>query len=177
MLEAVLVELVEHGMLAMSIEAIATRAGVSKATIYRWWPDKVALTLEALQELPELPVPDTGALEGDLVELRDALIELVETTSLGDVLPALIAERRRYEHHDAIARYMTQRSAPFLAIVRRAVARGELPDHIDPELLAQLFSSPLANSIVFRDQPLDDSEWRTVIDIVAAGARAEKAHR
>ena len=174
MLEAVLDELVEHGMLAMSIEAIAARAGVSKATIYRWWPDKVALTLEALRELPELPEPDTGSLEDDLCELRRALVELVDTTSLGDVLPALIAERRRSEHREDIARYIAQRSAPFEVIVRRAVDRGELPPHLDPQLLAELFSSPLANSILFHDRPLDDAEWRAVIGVVTAGARAQE---
>ncbi len=176
-LDAVLLELVEHGLLGMSIEAIAARAGVSKATIYRWWPDKVALTVEALRELPELTEPDTGSLEGDLRELRVGLVELVETTSLGDVLPVLIAERRRSEHSDDISAYITQRSAPFLAIVNRAVARGELPSHVDAALMADLFSSPLANSLLFHDRPLDDGEWRRVIRVVTTGVRAEEVHR
>ncbi len=161
----------------MSIEAIAARAGVSKATIYRWWPDKVALTVEALRELPELTEPDTGSLEEDLRELRVALVELVETTSLGDVLPVLIAERRRSEHRDDIGAYITQRSAPFLAIVHRAVERGELPSDVDPALIADLFSSPLANSLLFHDRPLDDAQWRRVIRVVTAGVRAEEVHR
>jgi AcrR family transcriptional regulator len=163
--------LVGRGMLAMSIESVASRAKVSKATIYRWWPDKIALTLEALRELPPLPEPDTGSLHSDLRALRTALLELIETTSLGDVLPVLVAERRRSEHRDEITDYVRERSAPFLHVVQRAVERGELPDVIDPELLAELVASPLAHSIMFGEHPLDDRQWTAVIEIVIAGAR------
>jgi AcrR family transcriptional regulator len=168
-LAATLDELADHGIGSMTIESIADRAGVSKVTIYRWWPDKIALTIDALNQLPELAVPDTGRLEGDLRSLRVALIELIETTRLGDVLPALIAERRRSEHHDAISGYIDQRSQPFRRIVDRALARGELPHDLDPELITHLLASPLSSSILLRDTPLDDEQWITTIRVVVAG--------
>jgi AcrR family transcriptional regulator len=174
-LDATLDELAQRGIRSMTIESVAERAGVSKVTIYRWWPDKVALTLDALQRLPELVVPDTGRLEGDLRELRVRLVELVETTRLGGVLPALVAERNRSEHHDAISGYIRERSQPFRDIVDRAVARGELPRHVDPDLIAHLFASPLSGSMLLRDTPLDDDEWGLTIRVVVAGLH-EEAH-
>lgn len=168
-LAATLDELADNGIRSMTIESIADRAGVSKVTVYRWWTDKIALTLDALNQLPDLTVPDTGTLEGDLRLLRVALIELIDTTRLGDVLPALIAERRRSEHHDAISDYIDQRSAPFRIIVQRAIERGELPDHLGVELVAHLFASPLSGSILVRDAPLDDQQWVTIIRVLVAG--------
>ncbi len=173
-LSATLDELADNGIRSMTIEAIAERAGVSKVTIYRWWPDKIALALDALHELPELAVPDSGSLEGDLRLLRVALIELIDTTRLGDVLPALIAERRRSEHHDAISGYIDQRSEPFRLIVLRALARGELPDHIDTDLIAHLFASPLSGSILLRDAPLDEAQWITTIRVLVAGLHSTR---
>jgi AcrR family transcriptional regulator len=172
-LAATLDELVERGIRSMTIESIAQRANVSKVTIYRWWPDKIALTLDALDQLPELEVPDTGALESDLRALRTALIELMETTRLGNVLPALIAERHRSEHHDAISGYIEQRSEPFGRIIDRALTRGELPRLVDPILITHLFASPLSGSILLRDTPLDDEQWTTTIRVIVAGLHTE----
>lgn len=174
---ATLDELARRGMRAMTIESVAERAGVSKVTIYRWWPDKVALTLEALRELPELAVPDTGTLERDLRALRTRLVGLIETTRLGDVLPALVAERHHSEHRVEIGRYIAERSEPFRAIVRRAIGRGELPAGVDPDLAARLFASPLGNSLLLRDRPLDDDEWTFAIRVVASGLRTERHAR
>src|SRR6202000_695497 len=71
--------LLEHGLAAVSMDAVAARAGVSKATIYRWWPTKETLALDALytEWTAAAPVPkDTGSLRGDLNQLlspRDRL--------------------------------------------------------------------------------------------------------
>lgn len=175
-LGATLDELADNGIRSMTIESIADRAGVSKVTVYRWWTDKIALTLDALNQLPELTVPDTGALESDLRSLRVALIKLIDTTRLGDVLPALIAERRRSEHHDAISDYIDQRSTPFRIIAQRAIGRGELPEHLGVDLVAHLFSSPLSGSILLRDAPLDDQQWVAIIRVLVAGLHASPDH-
>jgi len=61
--------LLEHGLPGVSMDAVAERAGVSKATIYRWWPSKETLALEAVYRAwsaAEAPQPDTGSLRGDL---------------------------------------------------------------------------------------------------------------
>src|SRR6201985_3313739 len=72
--------LLEHGLAAASMNAVAARAGVSKATIYRWWPTKETLALDALytEWTAAAPVPkDTGSLRGDLVELLSPWARLV----------------------------------------------------------------------------------------------------
>jgi AcrR family transcriptional regulator len=173
-LDATLGELTDHGFLGLGIEAIAQRAGVAKTTIYRWWPDKVALALDALRHLPELPESDTGSLVGDLDLLRRDLLELLASTSLGSVLPVLIAERRRRsEHQMAIDEYMRERSMPWARAVERAIARGELPAGIDAELVALLLAGPLTHSILFTDEPLGERAWAEAIAITLSGIRAQ----
>jgi AcrR family transcriptional regulator len=176
-LAATLDELVDVGLLRLSIESVAARAQVGKATIYRWWPDKVALVLEALRELPTMPEPETGSLREDLRALRVALVDLVATTSLGDVLPVLIAERRRSDHRDAIDDYIRERSTPFVRIVRRAMSRGELPRDLDADLVADQITGPLAMSILLRDEPLTDAQFSELVDLTLAGIGARQHPR
>jgi AcrR family transcriptional regulator len=173
-LDATLGELTEHGFLGLGIEAIAQRAGVAKTTIYRWWPDKIALALDALRHLPELPEADTGSLAGDLDLLRRDLLELLASTSLGSVLPVLIAERRRRsEHQGAIDDYMRERAMPWARAVRRAMARGELPPDVDAGFVALLLAGPLTHSILFMEAPLDEQAWAAAIAVTLAGIRAQ----
>ncbi len=167
-LAAALDEIAEHGIAGMTIESVAARAGVSKVTIYRRWPDKIALALAALDSLRELTLPDTGNLIDDLREIRRDLLELVSSSSLADVLPALMAERRRSEHSDAIRQYVESRSRPFVVVIERAIARGELRTSMPSDLIAHAISSPLAMSLLNRDAPLTDREW---IDVVRAFIR------
>lgn len=175
-LAAALDEIAEHGISGLAIERVAARAGVSKVTVYRRWPDRIALVLAALETLPELVVPDTGTIRDDLRALRVELVHVVAESSLADVLPALLAERRRSEHREAIARYVEQRSAGFGTVVARAIARGELRTTRPPALVAELLAAPLAMSIMNRDHPYTDDEWCAVVDTVLAGLHHEGAH-
>jgi AcrR family transcriptional regulator len=175
-LDATLAELSDHGFLGLSIEGVALRAGVAKTTIYRWWPDKVALALEALRSLPELPEPDTGTLATDLEQLRRALVDVVATTALGTVLPALIAEHQRdTEHRPALDEYISSRTAPFQRAVQRAIERGELPATTDADLAALVIVAPLSHSILFTDRAFDEPTWARVVAITTAGIRAQEA--
>jgi AcrR family transcriptional regulator len=174
-LAATLDEIAARGIGATTIEGVAARAGVAKATIYRRWPDKIALVLAALESLPALATPDTGSLVGDLRELRRNLLEVVETSTLGDVLPALMAERRQSAHRHAIRRYVEDRSRPFVTIVERAMQRGEVASDMPADLIAHLFSSPLGMSLMNRDRPLSDAEWTRIVNVIVTGLRAHGA--
>ncbi|HEX4017565.1 MAG TPA: TetR/AcrR family transcriptional regulator [Frankiaceae bacterium] len=162
-LAAALDEIAERGIAGMAIESVAARAGVSKATIYRRWPDKIALALSALGSLPELVVPDTGVLIDDLRQLRRDLLDVVARSNLAEVLPALLAERRRSGHGDSIRRYVESRSRAFAIVIERAIARGELHSSLSVDLIAHAISSPLAMSVLNREEPLTDDEWTGVI--------------
>src|SRR5262245_57602582 len=78
---------------AVSIDAVAKRAGVSKATIYRWWRSKETLTLDALYEewSPSTQVRDTGTLRGDLRALLEPWVRLVGQRPYGAVVARLVA--------------------------------------------------------------------------------------
>ena len=134
----------EVGINRMSMSDVAERAGVSKTTIYRRWTSKEQLVLDALRSaMGPLDDVDTGCVHDDL---RAYLIELGERMWRGrtsDVLPHLI----EVACHDTAVRsrlddYVHHRRAPMLAILRRGVARGDLPDDIDVDALADVLLGP-----------------------------------
>src|ERR1700754_2622678 len=87
--------LLEHGLDAVSMDAVAARAGVSKATIYRWWPTKESLALDALYTEWSAVQPgprNTGTLRGDLLSLLRPWARLATSKPYGRVIGALISE-------------------------------------------------------------------------------------
>ena len=87
-LDATLELLVEVGFSALTVEGVASRAGVGKATIYRRWPSKLPLVVEAFGQLPGFPEVDTGDLAEDLKQMLRGYIQLFHTTPLATVLPS-----------------------------------------------------------------------------------------
>jgi AcrR family transcriptional regulator len=155
------------GLGKLTIEGIAARAGVGKATIYRGWSSRIELALEAMEQLPELPVPDTGSLAEDLRAILRSLAELFASTPLQSVLGHLAAQGRSMEP-EARA-YIERRVAGQSAIFERAVARGELPSGGDPELLGTVALGPVVNRAFFGPAPPDDAFIDLVVATVVAG--------
>ena len=85
-LDATLELLVEVGFSALTVEGVAGRAGVGKATIYRRWPSKLPLVVEAFSQLPALEEVDTGNLVDDLTQMLRGYLQLFNSTPLGAVL-------------------------------------------------------------------------------------------
>src|SRR3982074_3148364 len=93
-LEAAFTLLLEHGLNAVSMDAVAERAGASKATIYRWWPSKALLALDALFRQMEPGRPeayDTGSLAGDLRALIVPWVQQLASRPYGRVIAALLS--------------------------------------------------------------------------------------
>ncbi|WP_433378370.1 TetR/AcrR family transcriptional regulator [Actinoplanes sp. CA-142083] len=139
--------LVEHGFAKLTVEAIAQRAGVAKQTIYRWWPSKTDILLEAFltDAAEELTPPDTGDLAADLAGHLSALATFLTASDAGAVFRALTAEslhdprlaaRLRAEHLSA------QRARDRLPL-ERAVARGDLPAGADLDAMVDRLVGPL----------------------------------
>src|SRR6478609_6813817 len=85
--------LAEVGYSALTIEGVAARAGVGKATVYRWWPSKGALTIEALVVNGSAPpTQDTADLRADLIDAVDRVITLLTTSTEGTTVAALTAD-------------------------------------------------------------------------------------
>jgi AcrR family transcriptional regulator len=138
-LRATLELLVVEGLRGLSIEMIAQRAGVGKATIYRRWSSKEEIVGEAVSNLhAELPVPDTGSARGDFLAFADFLVKASEARGGGaDVLARLLGEAS----HDArlhqifTANLVEPRRRAVRTILQRGIDRGELRDDVDIELM------------------------------------------
>ena len=176
-LEAAAGLLLEHGLAAVSMDAVAARAGVSKATIYRWWPTKETLALDALYAEWSLaaPVPkDTGSLRGDLIELLSPWVRLVAAQPYARVIAALLANTRTDPAFAAeYRRRVTEpRRDQAREIFRRAIERGEVPADLDVEVALDLIYGPLYLRLLQDHAPLDDGFVRAAIDMALAGVTA-----
>jgi AcrR family transcriptional regulator len=169
-LDATLELLAEVGFSALTVEGVATRAGVGKATIYRRWPSKLPLVVEAFGQLPGLEDSDTGSLRGDLTMMLKSYLQLFNSTPLAAVLPSLAGERANspelWEMFDPVMRV---RRKPLEAALARAVARGELPENLDLELAADLIVGPIAVRLFFRGAKLDPKIVTPIVDLALAG--------
>jgi AcrR family transcriptional regulator len=138
-LAAALHALVTEGFDAMTIEGVAAAAGAGKATVYRRWHNKIDLVIDAIREQVALraDIVDTGDIGADM---RSFLTQL-QCDLLGPngaLLATFMAERLR---HPSLAQafeeqYVSQKRAQLRRLVRRAVARGDLPADSDIDLLA-----------------------------------------
>ena len=146
LLEAALREFVARGYEAMSLEAIAATAGVSKITLYRRWDSKLALVRELLESLSdETPMEDQGSLEEDLrVLLREAYRAGVASPA-GQIMPRFVAEIA--SHPELLDLYRTvilpPRMARLRTLIARARARDELREDLPFTILADLFGGPI----------------------------------
>lgn len=168
--------LLEHGPGAASMDAVAERAGVSKATIYRWWSHKEALALDALYAEWSVPSPpDTGQLRGDLIALLAPWVAILTGRSFACVTAALIgAAGQNPEFGERYrASFIEPRRAPGREILRRAKARGELRAAIDGEVALDLIYGALYHRMLNGHAPLSQHFVEQVVDTALAGiARA-----
>jgi AcrR family transcriptional regulator len=149
-LDATLALLVEVGYSALTVEGIAQRAGVGKATIYRRWPSKLPLVIEAFGELPAFEEADTGDLRGDLDHILRSYVRVYNTTPLGAVVPSLAGELpHNPELMDLFAPVVKERRRPLIRALERAVQRGEIPRDIDLDLAADLVLGPITVRVFF----------------------------
>src|SRR5688572_31318008 len=120
------------------MDVVTTSAGVNKTTIYRRWPSKASLAAAAVEWMRrfvhDVPLPDTGSLERDLVEAFERRVNFKDRVE-GRAWARLLAEKHDPEVSAVIDDAVKERSDAWYAMVTRAVARGELPAGTDPRLL------------------------------------------
>lgn len=136
-LSATLTLLDEIGYRALTIEAVAARAGVGKTTIYRRWPSKLELVVEAVAEMrPPLPTEDTGSLQGDFLAFQRGQISRVAAGPMPRIAPRLLAESvSDRELHEAVQRELIDPIRTAIGeVLQRGVDRGELRADLDLEL-------------------------------------------
>ena len=165
--------LAEKGLLGMSMEEVATRAGVGKATVYRRWPSRGALALDAfLAEFQSQLAPaDTGSFRGDLRAAVRAWARAVATTRAGHMLVGLIAEAQR-DPDLAVAwreRVFNPLREHHRGIVERAVRRGELPASTDADLVLDLVFGAAYHRLLHGHLPLNERFATNAVDVVVDG--------
>lgn len=163
----------ETGYQRTTVDAIASRAGVSKATIYRWWPGRAAVLLEAfLTEVEDdLAFPDSGSVRQDLVEQLHALSHLLAETRLGRMAISLLGEAQ----HDAElavafrASWLAPRRAAGRAVLTRAVERGDLRPDLDLEVALDGLYGPIYLRLLFGHGTLERPVIEALVDQVLQG--------
>lgn len=151
--------LVEGGLGGFSIDEVSRRSGVAKTTIYRHWPTRAALVVEACSRLGDARrVPDTGSFGGDVATLLGDLAALLRTARWSSVLPSIIDAAERDPDLAAVhGRIQVGHTAPFREVIARSVRRGELPPGTDPSALIAALVGPLFYRRWFSREPLDDA--------------------
>ena len=173
--EAVIEELTTTGYAALTVERVAQRAGVHKTTIYRNWKDADSLLADALAQhfAGDIPIPDTGTVEGDLRALARSLVAIMTTPPGRALLAAVLSDAVRVPQLAEVKRALFddrfRRAEP---VVTRAVERGEVPADTDPTELLKNLAAPLYFRLVFTGEPVDATTADRAVHVALAAARA-----
>ncbi|MBW0106035.1 TetR/AcrR family transcriptional regulator, partial [Pseudonocardia sp. KRD291] len=159
-------ELVEVGYAALTMERVAVRARTSKAAVYRRWPGRAELVLEACRErgIIEVDLPDTGALRTDVIDLLRQ-ISAKMASPLGGILRGLLTELTRDPAFATLIRERMYHVGPstILTVLERAVERGEVDAQVLGSRRATVATDLLRNEFLLFGVPIADE---TIVDIV-----------
>ncbi len=163
-LEATIALLAERGVDAATMDAVARAAGISRSTLYRHWPERLPLLVDAVEHVAERfsrshlvePTPGEG-LEEALLRVVGGLGAGLRSAEWGPIAAGLAGAA---EHDAAIAelyrRYVSDRRRAVVDLLREARERGELPSALDPEWVTDLFAGPLYYQRLVLRRPWDD---------------------
>jgi TetR/AcrR family transcriptional regulator of autoinduction and epiphytic fitness len=170
---AALAEFAERGWGGLTIEAVAARAGVARSTIYRHWPDKLAVITDALEVLNQQPTPrlDDETPRTRVHALLAHLARALTDSGLSSCVPALIdaAEHNsdvREFHH----RYHAQRRRALVKAIGSGVAAGDFPPATDPELAAHSLAGAIFYRRLITREPFDPDRVDELVDLVLGPA-------
>ncbi|MFE9007633.1 TetR/AcrR family transcriptional regulator [Streptomyces sp. NPDC007875] len=160
--------LAEKGFAGVTMEGIATRAGVAKQTIYRWWSTKTDILMDAfLQDVAEdLPVRDRGDLALDLRSYLRDLAGFLSASDPGAVFKALVAQAQ----HDPVfardfrSRYLDDQRRRDRLPLERAMERGELPPGLDLTAETDQLTGPVYYRVLVTDEPVGQEFTDRLVD-------------
>jgi AcrR family transcriptional regulator len=167
-------QLVNSGIAGVSVDEIAQSCGVSKTTIYRHWPSRSALLIDACSSLGSAPeVPDTGTLQGDVRVLLTQLADQLQTANWSSVYPSIIdAAERDSDIAGMQAALHKTFMTPFEAVVERAKAKREIPSRRSTSDLIPALVGPLFYRRWFSKQKIDKRFIDGIIALVLRQTRA-----
>ena len=172
------VELMRAGQVGdLTIDAIAERAGVGRQTIYRWWPSKDTVMVDAMTGLAReiVPVHDTGVLAADLTDFLMDSFAALEDPGMVRALRQMASAAQRDEHAAAVlAEFTAQRRAALRAVLERGRDQGELDPDGDLDMLVDMAYGVLWYRLLVGHAPLDDDTARRLAGrLIAAGGGGE----
>jgi AcrR family transcriptional regulator len=167
--------LTEGGFEALTMEALAGRAGISKPTLYRRYasPAEAALDLVAALDAEAVPLPDTGNLADDLLAVAKGMVRLLTKSPFGGIVQALVGAGPAHpELRDAATAYLEHRRVLVEAVIERGIDRGELPADTDSRFVLDLLLAPFYFRHLVSQDPINNAFAERVCDSVleAAGA-------
>ncbi len=160
----------EVGYRGLTVEGIAARAGVGKQTVYRWWPTKADVLLEAGAVKADLhvSVADHGSYRSDLEQFLGDSFALLAFPGLDGLLRSLMAEAQIDPDFAARFRsgFLNRRRAAMAEILDRAVARGDAPG-LPAELVADVVFGVIWYRLLATERPLGESDVTPLLDLLA----------
>lgn len=166
----------ETAFAQVTAEAIAERAGTGKATVYRWWPNKAAVVIEAFREAitPELPLRDTGSLRDDLTAQARNFARVLSGAG-GRMLRSFIVAARSDPEVAAAYRsiWSDPRRAEAKEMLRRRQAAGQLRKDADLDLVLDSLYGPLYYRFLVKNEPPSQKYAEALAEMVIRGLGAE----
>ncbi|MFC8695237.1 TetR/AcrR family transcriptional regulator [Streptomyces parvus] len=166
----------ERGYGHVTIEAIAADAGVSKKTIYRWWPSKGAVLLEAFTDalIDATPFVDTGDIGADLRSHVAGAVKLLSVPPFGPAYAGILSE---LHHDDRLAQQLREqlvdpRVEEAIGRLRSAQEQGQIPPSADLPLAVEMLYGPVYYRHVLRKPVQDEETIATLVDHVLRSLRA-----
>ncbi len=158
----------EEGLAGVTVDAVARRSGVAKTTIYRHWPSREALLLDACAQMgPHFDIPDAGSMSTDLRALAHRVVDQLLAGPYAAILLSLMdAAERNPDLAALLAAAQAKLVEAVRTILARAKVRGELRQLPDPSDVAALIVGPLLYRRLFSHEPLTEGLFRLVIDNV-----------
>ena len=163
--------LAEIGYQELSIERVASRAGVGKATIYRWWNSKSALVIEAMEHgMPLGTVPHTGDPRTDLRATIRAAVHTFASTPAGATVPALAADiPREPATAELLREFLRPRRDAAREMLHNAAALGELPADVDIETVIDVYVGAIFYRKLVRGIEIDDVLVEQLVSLILDG--------
>ncbi len=167
--------LLENGFQAVTVDKIAERAQVSKATIYKWWPNKAAVIMESFLDAAtaRLPVPDTGSALDNIVIHATNLTNFL-TSREGTIITQLLGEGQ-FDSGLAEAyrtRFFRPRRLEASGLLEQAIAQGELKEGLDIDICIDLIYGPIFYRLLVTGDTLDETYVQHLVENAFAGIRS-----
>ncbi len=171
-LNAAFAELGEKGYAGFNMEAVARRSGVHKTTVYRRWPTREALVMDALDSRSDryTPIPVTGSLRGDLRAFGEEVFAKLSSPHGRAMLKSLVAAvDESPEILEKVRSFWRERLDVGGAVLARGISRGELPPDTDADLAIESFLGPIYLRVLLSGYPVNGDVLERLVDLLIDG--------